>query len=137
MKRFFLFVILCFSVAFVSCTKDNLDKSPFSIYGEWGMLDGTIVNEDGSSTTYLAMGFGNYYEIDAFSTNGTYTQSSSSTSRYGVFSYNESSKELKMKENGTTYYVPSYITVISSTEMTQFVDYGKIGSITKHFKKLQ
>lgn len=137
MKRIILFVILCLSFAFVSCTKDDLDKSSFSIYGEWGMLDGTIVDEDGKSTTYPAMGFGNYYEIDTFFTNGTYTQSSSSSTKAGVFSYNESTKELKMKENGYTYYAPSYITVISSSEMTQFIDYGKIGSITKHFKKLQ
>ena len=82
MKRIAIYIILFISFVFVSCSKDNIDKSSFSIYGEWGMLDGTIVDENGKSTTYPAMGFGYYYEIDAFYTNGTYTQSSSSTGKF-------------------------------------------------------
>ena len=95
MKRLFsLLYILVLGIFLSSCNKDSAADGPFTIVGNWGMVEGTI---DGKE--YGPMGPGAYYQEIEFKANGTYVENMYSSVNTGVYTYDPDSKYLQMKDS--------------------------------------
>lgn len=132
MKRLLsLLSILVLGIFLSSCQKDSAADGPFTIVGNWGMVEGTI---DGKE--YGPMGPGAYYQEIEFKANGTYVENMYSSVNTGVYTYDPASKYLQMKDSQYSYYVPTHVTIHTAIEITLVMDYGKAGVVTKHLVKL-
>lgn len=124
-------------VCCIACTKEVPD-STFTLIGTWGMDSGTITNGDGTTKRYDNLGGNTYYQYLEYKVDGTLIQTSlpNGTQKYGVYSYNDASRELSYKYDGDLYYYPASVNIISAKEMIITTDYGSSGRITQHMIKL-
>lgn len=96
------------------------------------MIDGEIVNADGTSKKYSPLG-SMYYETVKFNIDWTY-YIDSSLPKTGVYDYDEKSQILVFLQDGNMYSNTSYIDIISWKEMIQTIDYGTSGKVIKHYE---
>lgn len=127
-----LFFAMCL-VCFMACSKD----SPFTLIGKWGMDSGTITDKDGSTERY-GLGKGSYYQYLEYKVDGTLVKTTLPDRNivYGVYTFNNASRELSYKYDGDLYYYSASINVLSVKEMIITTDYGSNGRITQHMVKL-
>lgn len=136
-----LFFAMCL-VCFMACSKDSpIDfgsSSTFTLIGKWGMESGTITDSDGTTKRYDNLGKGLYYQYIEYKVDGTLVKTTLPDKNivYGVYTYNDASRELSYKYDGDLYYYPASINVLSSKEMIITTDFGHIGRITQHMVKL-
>ena len=131
-----LLLAICF-ICCIACGKEEID-SPFTIIGKWGMESGTITGRDGSTKRYENLGNGTYYQYIEYKVDGTLVQTILPDGKniYGVYTYNDASRELSYKYDGDLYYYPASINVLSGKEMIITTDYGSSGRITQHMIRL-
>ena len=137
-----LFSFLFFSLLVASCNSNEPVKSneasQFTIIGKWGMVSGTITNEDGTTNRYGENNDGSYYQTLEYLVDGTFIKTTlpDKNVSYGTYTYNNSNQTMEYKLDGNKYYVSAYITIHSAKEMTIFTDYKDEGSITQYMKKI-
>lgn len=123
-------------ISLLSCQK--MDGN-FSIIGSWGMVSGTITDGDGTTKRYDRLGANTYYQTLEFRTDGTLIKTTypDKSIKFGVYSYNDATKELPYKYDGDKYYYSATINIISVTEIIITTDYGPdLGKITQYMIKL-
>ena len=136
-KKFLLFTICL--ICCLACSKENLvdTSSTFTLIGKWGMESGTITDKDGSTRRYENLGKGTYYQYLEYKVDGTLIKTTlpDGQKTYGVYTYNDASRELSYKYDGDLYYYPASINILSGKEMIITTDYGSLGRITQHMVK--